>query len=93
MEVIPLKILVQKAQMTHNKEDGYVGHVEFKVDTHKEPYEITLHSKNGKEWMYGLHFLNASGSEEEIYTVEELLDENDEYFDQLVDAAKGALEG
>jgi Zn-dependent M16 (insulinase) family peptidase len=93
MEVIPLKILVQKAHMTHNKVDGYVGYVEFKVDTHKEPYEITLYSKSGKEWMYGLHFLNASGSEKEIYALEEFLDENDEYFDQLVDAAKGALEG
>jgi hypothetical protein len=91
MEVMDLKMIIQKAEMSHNKEDGYVGNVEFLVETHKEPYEITLYSKNRKEWSYGLHFLNASGSEEEIFAVEELIDENDEYFDQLVDAAKAAL--
>jgi hypothetical protein len=90
-EVMQMKIAIQKAEMTHSKEDGFVGNVEFLVDTHREPYEITLHSKNMKEWSYGLHFLNASGSEEEIFAVEELIDENDEYFDQLVDAAKAAL--
>jgi hypothetical protein len=88
-----LKIIIQKAEMTHSKENGYVGNVEFLVETHKEPYEITIYSKNQKEWSYGLHFLNASGSEEEIFAVEELLDENDEYFNLLVDAAKAALEG
>ena len=84
-------ISIQKAAMTHSKENGFVGHVEFLVDTHKEAYEITLYSKNAKEWSYGLHFLNASGSEEEIFAVEEQLDDSDELFDQLVDAAKAAL--
>jgi hypothetical protein len=88
-----LKIIIQKAEMTHSKENGYVGNVEFLVESHKEPYEITIYSKNQKEWSYGLHFLNVSGSEEEIFALEELLDENDEYFNQLVDAAKAALEG
>jgi hypothetical protein len=91
MEAINMKMNIQKAEMTHSKENGYVGNVEFLVETHKEPYEITLYSKNGKEWSYGLHFLNTSGSEEEIFAVEELIDENDEYFDQLVDAAKAVL--
>lgn len=86
-----MKITIQNAAMTHTKEDGFVGNVEFLVDGHKEAYEITLYSKNAKEWSYGLHFLNASGSEEEIFEVEEQLDENDEYFDLLVDAAKAAL--
>jgi hypothetical protein len=87
-----LKIIIQKAEMTHSKENGYVGNVEFLVETHKEPYEITIYSKNQKEWSYGLHFLNASGSEADIFAVEELIDENDEFFNQLVDAAKAALE-
>ncbi|QGQ96330.1 hypothetical protein EHS13_16300 [Paenibacillus psychroresistens] len=87
-----MKIIIQKAAMTHSKENGFVGNVEFLVESHKEAYEITLYSKNTKEWSYGLHFLNASGSEEEIFAVEEQLDESDEFFDQLVDAAKAALE-
>jgi hypothetical protein len=87
-----LKIKILKAKMTHSKEDGYVGNVEFLVESHKEAYEITLYSKNTNEWSYGLHFLNSSGSEEEIFAVEELLDENDECFEQLVDAAKASLQ-
>ncbi len=79
--------------MTYTKENGYVGNIEFTVEAHKEPYEITIYSKNQKEWSYGLHFLNASGIEEEIFAVEELLDENDESFDLLVEAAKAALQG
>jgi hypothetical protein len=89
---IYLKITIDQAKMQHSKESGYVGSVEFRVENHKEPYEITLHSKNGKEWSYGLHFLQTSGSEEEIFAVEELLDEHDEYFDLLVNAAKETLE-
>jgi hypothetical protein len=88
-----VEIRIQKAEMTYSKENGFVGNVEFLVDSHKEPYEITIYSKNQKEWSYGLHFLNASGSEEEIFAVEELLDDSDEAFNLLVDAAKAALVG
>ncbi|UKS29132.1 hypothetical protein LOZ80_09445 [Paenibacillus sp. HWE-109] len=84
-------IEVLKANMEFAKEDGYVGKVEFKVNGHEHPYEITLHSKRGKDdWSYALNFLNESGKEEDIEAVEELLEE-DEYFDQLVDAAQKAL--
>ncbi len=78
------------AKMEHD-ESGYVGNVEFQVEEHKAPYEITLYSKKGKEWMYGLHFLNKSGNEDEIFALEELIDENDTYFDIFVNAAKEAL--
>ncbi|RXZ78310.1 hypothetical protein EBB07_27730 [Paenibacillaceae bacterium] len=77
--------------MTHSKEDGYVGQVQFNVEGHRDAYEITLQSKKGKDWSYGLHFLDRSGSEEEIFEVEEQLEEDDELFDLLVDAAKQAL--
>jgi len=85
-------IRIQSASMTHSKEEGYVGQVEFQVEGHKYPYEITLHSTKGKEWSYGLHFLEQSGSEEDILAVEDLLEEEDEYFDQLVEAAKNSLQ-
>nr|WP_245855584.1 hypothetical protein [Paenibacillus rigui] len=85
-------IKIQSACMTHTKEDGYVGQVEFQVEGHKFPYEITLYSTKGKEWSYGLHFLEQSGSEEQILEVEDLLEENDEYFDMLVEAAKNSLQ-
>ncbi|MCS7461961.1 hypothetical protein N0M98_17630 [Paenibacillus doosanensis] len=85
-------ITILQAAMTYSKEEGYVGKVEFQVQDHKLPYEMTLYSKSGRDWSYGLHFLNESGSEEQILEVEDLLEENDEWFDFLVDAAKSKLQ-
>lgn len=85
-------IEILQARIEHSKEDGYLGHVEFKVEGHEHPYEITLQSPKGKnDWSYALNFLNESGKEEDIEAVEELLEE-DEYFDLLVDTAMKALE-
>jgi len=80
-----------EASMTHSKEDGYVGKVEFRVEDHKQPYEITLYSKNGKDWMYSLNFLNESGSEEEIDALEERIEEDDELYEYLIQTAKSKL--
>ncbi|ULL19825.1 hypothetical protein DVH26_16425 [Paenibacillus sp. H1-7] len=80
------------ASMSYSKEDGYIGKVAFEFKDHKLPYEITLHSKNGKEWSYGLFFLNESGSEDEILEVEDVLEESDEWYDFLVNAAKNTLQ-
>ncbi|MEW9698696.1 hypothetical protein [Paenibacillus sp. SI8] len=83
-------IEVIKAAMEYSKEDGYLGHVEFTVEGHPLPYEITLQSKTRKDWSYALNFSKESGKEEDIEAVEELLEE-DEYFDQLVEAAEKTL--
>ncbi|MFD0696982.1 hypothetical protein ACFQZT_23210 [Paenibacillus sp. GCM10027628] len=83
-------IEILKANMEHSKEEGYVGHVEFTVEGHSFPYEITLQSKSRRDWSYALNFSKDSGKEEDILAVEDLLEE-DEYFDQLVDAALNAL--
>ncbi|WP_312029592.1 hypothetical protein [Paenibacillus sedimenti] len=83
-------IEIMKANLEHSKEDGYVGHVEFTVEGHAFPYEITLQSKSRKDWSYALNFSKESGKEEDIDAVEDLLEE-DEYFDQLVDAALKSL--
>jgi hypothetical protein len=86
-----MKLTILDAKMTHSKSDGYVGHVGFQVENHKTDYEITLVSKHGKDWDYALNFLNESGSEEDILAVEEHLEENDEWFDLLVEAARSKL--
>jgi hypothetical protein len=83
-------INIVKADMQHSKEEGYIGHVEFTVEGHAYPYEITLQSKSQKDWSYALNFSQESGKEEDIVAVEELLEE-DEYFDQLVEAAQNSL--
>jgi|GEM_PF-237338 len=82
---------IQKASMSYSKSDGYVGQVEFRIAGHEMPYEMTLHSSNSKEWSYGLHFLQQSGREEDILAVEDMLEEDDELFDRLVEAAENTL--
>lgn len=88
---VNLEILIEQAQMNFNKEDGYIGKVEFRVEGHKQPYEITLFSKRGKEWMYSLNFLHEAGDEEEIMALEEFIEEDDECFDGLIAAAKAQI--
>ncbi|HEY0828083.1 MAG TPA: hypothetical protein VGE40_08310 [Bacilli bacterium] len=83
-----MNIIIHQAEMKYTKETGYIGNVQFQAEGHKEPYEITLHSKDGKEWSYGLHFSHEPGIEEEIYLVETEIDEDDEFFDKLIQAAK-----
>ena len=87
-----LNIQILESAMTYNKEDGYVGKVQFEVAGHDNQYEIALHSKKGNEWGYGLFFLHKSGKEEQLLALEDELEENDELFDTLVEAAKAKLE-
>ncbi|MEK3882286.1 hypothetical protein [Paenibacillus sp. PL2-23] len=87
-----MRIDIMDASMTYSKEDGYVGKVQFGVEGHDNQYEITLHSKKGKEWGYGLFFLHESGKEEQLLALEDELEDNDDLFDSLVEAAKAKLE-
>ncbi|REK57278.1 MAG: hypothetical protein C6W55_05865 [Thermobacillus sp.] len=81
-----MKFNILGAEMRRT-DDGYVGSVRFEVEGHGHPYEAALHSKDGTDWAYGLFFMNESGSERDIDQVEAYLEENDEAFDLLVDAA------
>lgn len=84
-------IQVLSAQMTRSKEDGYVGRVQFMYKDHPQPYEMTLHSKHRRDWMYSLIFARESGSEEQIVELEDRLEEDDELFDFLVETAQKEL--
>ncbi|MCI3923803.1 hypothetical protein MO973_26605 [Paenibacillus sp. TRM 82003] len=85
-----MELQIKQAELKRDPDDGYVGQVRFAVEGHPADYEITLYSKKGKEWDYGLHFAEASGSEERIDEVEAYLEENDEAFDRLIEAALAA---
>ncbi|WEK55774.1 MAG: hypothetical protein P0Y55_06940 [Candidatus Cohnella colombiensis] len=88
-----MKINIIKTNMSFSKETGYVGHVEFGVEGHKQPYEITLQSDKGKnDWNYALNFSQTPGSEEEIQKVDEYIEEDDDLFDELVEAAMKTIE-
>lgn len=88
-----MKAHVLNASMSYSKAEGYIGHVRFSVEGHKQPYELTLQSDgNEHDWNYALNFSDGSGSEEEIQQVDERLETDDELFDLLVNAAKDAYE-
>ncbi|MDQ0059805.1 hypothetical protein [Paenibacillus harenae] len=88
-----MQITILNAEMTYSKEEGYVGKVQFEAEGHTNPYEIALQSKRGtRDWGYGLFFLHESGKEEQLLALEEQLEEDDELFDQLVEAAKAKLD-
>lgn len=86
-----MNIQVIDAAMDYSEEDGYVGRVEFSVQGQPAAYEITLQSKKARDWSYSLHFAKESGAEEDILLLEERLEEDDELFDQLVEAAMSRL--
>ncbi|ANF95962.1 hypothetical protein [Paenibacillus bovis] len=84
-----MNITIRRAQLAklEEPEKGFVGKVELEVEGHAEPYELTLFSKRGTDWDYSLHFLNESGKEEEIEALETVIEENDDEFDRIIDAA------
>jgi len=85
-----MNITILNAQMSQDSE-GFRGSVAFRADGHKQPYEVSLWSKDGSMWDYSLSFAHQSGPEEEIIQIEEALEEDDELFDLLVDTAMERL--
>ncbi|BBI33282.1 hypothetical protein [Cohnella abietis] len=80
-----MKVNILKATINESEDEGFVGHVHFEVENHKQSYEVTLQSNNGRNnWSYALNFLNQPGSEEEIQAVDERLEEDDAFFEQFV---------
>ncbi|MBP3961743.1 hypothetical protein [Paenibacillus lignilyticus] len=88
-----MNITIIHAAMTHDKENGYKGNVQFEVEGHKHPYEITLqlNSLRGTTWDYSLLFAKEPGSEEQINAVEAAIEQDDDLFDSLIDAAAATL--
>ncbi|WP_040949930.1 hypothetical protein [Gorillibacterium massiliense] len=86
-----MNITVIQANMQRDEEQSYEGRVLFSVEGHSQPYECTLYSKKGNDWMYSLHFAEGPGKEEDIEAVEAWIEEDDEGFDGLIDAAMSAL--
>ncbi|MFS0727966.1 hypothetical protein [Paenibacillus sp. 1P07SE] len=86
------EITILSASMTYSKEDGYIGNVQFRFAGHRDAYEMALQSKKGKEWSYGLFFLDTSGREEEIFAMEDRIEEDDALFEGLIQIAMAALD-
>ncbi|GGN98964.1 hypothetical protein [Saccharibacillus kuerlensis] len=87
-----MNIKILNARMERREDKSYMGKVEVEADGHREPYELTIYSKNGNAWEYSLHFLKDPGPEEEILALEEYIESDDDAFDNLVDAAWDTME-
>lgn len=86
------ELTITEASCTHTPGEGYVGRVVFQISGHAAPYEMTLFSQKGREWEYNLLFAGEPGRENDISQAEEMIETNDDWFDQLVDAAWDTLE-
>ncbi|WP_106767688.1 hypothetical protein [Paenibacillus faecalis] len=81
------QITIERAGMHRDEEDHFIGYAVFSIQGHTSAYEITFMSKNGKDWDYSLNYAEESGQEEEFLQADELIEEDDELFDDLLDAA------
>lgn len=86
-----MNVTILHAKMEHQADSGYVGQVQFTLENHKSAYEITFFSKKGREWDYSLNFANESGSEEEFLAADAMIEEDDDLFNQLLDAAEAQM--
>lgn len=85
-----MSIEIIRAEMRREDEKSFVGSTVFKIEGDKSVYEITFMSKNGKDWDYSLHFTEQSGDEDELLKMDELLENDDDLYNQLLDAALDA---
>lgn len=82
-----MNLTIKAAEMRKDEDGTYVGRTVFQVDSHKVDYEITFFSKRGKEWDYSLHYADEPGDEDELLAVDARIEEDNEWFDTLLDAA------
>ncbi|CAM2881670.1 hypothetical protein PASE110613_05750 [Paenibacillus sediminis] len=87
-----MSVNIVSAVMNVTEDRKYVGKTVFKYENHKAPYEITFYSEKGKDWDYSLSFASKSGDEEQFLQVDARIEEDDELFDTLLDAALDTLE-
>ncbi|RCX23615.1 hypothetical protein DFP94_1011216 [Fontibacillus phaseoli] len=86
-----MKLNIVQADMHKDEEGAFLGKTIFEVEGHKAAYEITFFSKKGKEWDYSLNYAHESGLEAEFVKVDEMVEQDDDQFDELLDAAMSKL--
>lgn len=82
-----MQLNIITAEMNKQEDGSYIGKTVFQVETHKVNYEVTFFSKRGNDWDYSLHFAGEPGDEEQFLLVDAYIEQNDEAFDSLLDAA------
>jgi len=87
-----MSLHIEQATLAQLANDEYTGNVVFRLEGYQYPYEISFFSKNGRDWDYSLHFTAQSGDEDEFMKLDQRIEEDDDLFDQLLDAALQSLE-
>ncbi|AJS58798.1 hypothetical protein [Paenibacillus sp. IHBB 10380] len=87
-----MNVHIESADMKKNEDGHFIGHTLFSIEGYKDSYELTFFSKRGKEWDYSINFAKESGKEEDLLTIDKLIEEDDDLFDQLLDAALDSME-
>ena len=82
-----MNLQIIKAEMKREEDRSFIGRTVFTLENHSSPYEITFFSKRGTEWDYSLSFAGEPGSEEQFLEVDSVLENDDEIYNQLLDAA------
>ncbi|MNO50310.1 hypothetical protein D3C76_406810 [compost metagenome] len=82
-----MNLEIVSAEMSRKEDKSYVGRTIFTLENHKAPYEITFFSTRGTEWDYSLSFAGEPGSEEQFLETDALLENDDDVYNQLLDAA------
>ncbi|MEK5254918.1 hypothetical protein NST74_15765 [Paenibacillus sp. FSL F4-0125] len=82
-----MNLEIVSAEMSRKEDKSYVGRTIFTLENHKAPYEITFFSTRGTEWDYSLSFADEPGSEEQFLETDALLENDDDIYNQLLDAA------
>lgn len=85
------ELKIVHAEMQRQEDGACIGKTVFEVSTHKAGYEITFYSQKGKDWDYSLHYAGEPGIEEQFLAVDARIEEDDEWFDTLLDAALDTL--
>lgn len=87
-----MEIKIISAEMRRHEDRSFVGKTIFSMDNHKANYEITFFSTRGTEWDYSLSFAGEPGSEEQFLETDAVLENDDDAYNQLLDAALDAQE-
>ncbi|MEK5397271.1 hypothetical protein CA600_04400 [Paenibacillus sp. VTT E-133280] len=82
-----MNLEIVSAEMSRKEDKSYVGRTIFTLENHKAPYEITFFSTRGTEWDYSLSFAGEPGSEDQFLETDALLENDDDVYNQLLDAA------
>jgi hypothetical protein len=85
--IVEIRFTVVEAAMIRNPKGEYSGFTKFQANQAPTIYELSLASDDGNDWMYNLHFTENSGTDELMDQVSNWIDENDEAFDELLQAA------